>query len=354
MDPEDLLHLLDDQQARRLRVIENLLRGRKTVSTLYWGQRYDLLFLLGLAKHLDRGGLDATAQALVSQKLATWTPNEQPQLRLTAKGRQRRDQVPTYQPQTRALWPQLSLAVARQRLLLSVQVVSQYAHRTARYYPLTTDLATRQAVRQWFHQAKSPDLATQIFTALTASLTQLPEATAQVLTAGFSGYQQPGLTNQQLAVDLHQTPWEIYLRHIDGVVRIAQDARQADHPLHALLAPAWQTAVTRSAQATLRAVTTTALTLDQVAVQRQIKPSTVREHLLEAAIMLPVTALPYERLLPQATRQTLLAALPAQLDDWEYTALPADLQARFDFFTFRLLAIWCDKGGAGHAGTPND
>ncbi|GEO68390.1 helix-turn-helix domain-containing protein [Levilactobacillus acidifarinae] len=354
MDPQDLLDLLDDQQARRLRVIENLLRGRKTVSTLYWGQRYDLLYLLSLDKHLARGGLDTVAQTLVSQKMATWLPAEQPQLRLTALGRKQRDQAVTFRPKTQALWPQITLGLARQRLLLSVQVVSQYAHQTARYYPLTTDLATRQAVRQWFHQVKSPELATQVFTALTASLTRLPPMTAQVVTAGFSGYQQPGLTVQQLAQDLQRTPWEVYLRHVDGVVQIAQDARQTDHPLHALLAPAWQTAVTRSAQATLRAVATTDLTLDQVAVQRHIKPSTVREHLLEAAIMLPVTAVPYDRLLPPATRQALLAVLPAQLDDWEYTALPVALQQRFDFFTFRLLAILCDKEGDHHAGTPDD
>ncbi|MDT6980549.1 helix-turn-helix domain-containing protein [Levilactobacillus zymae] len=354
MNPQDLLHLLSDRQARRLRVIENLLRGRKTVSTLYWGQRYGLLYLLSLDKQLARGDLDAVAQVLVTHKLATWTPAEQPQLRLTPLGVAQRNQAATVQPVTQAVWPQVALNLARQRLLLSVQVVSQYAHQTARYYPLTTDLATQQAVRQWFHQAKAPDLADQVLTALTGSLKRLPTVTALVTTAGFSGYQHPGLTDQQLAQQLHQTPWEIYLRHVDGVVQIAQDARQVDHPLHALLAPAWQTAVTRSAQATLTAVTTTTLTLDQVATQRQIKPSTVREHLLEAAIMLPVTALPYERLLPVKTRQALLAVLPAQLDDWEYTALPTELQQQIDFFTFRLFAILRDKEGERHGRTPHD
>lgn len=64
MDPADLLRLLSEQQDRRLRVIENLLRGRRTVSTLYWGLRYDLLPLLNLAKPLDRGALDTPAHQL--------------------------------------------------------------------------------------------------------------------------------------------------------------------------------------------------------------------------------------------------------------------------------------------------
>nr|WP_225426262.1 hypothetical protein [Levilactobacillus brevis] len=37
MEPVDLLPLLSESQPRRLRVVENLLRGRRTVSTLYWG-----------------------------------------------------------------------------------------------------------------------------------------------------------------------------------------------------------------------------------------------------------------------------------------------------------------------------
>lgn len=345
MEPQDLLWLLDQQQARRLRVIENLLRGRKTVSTLYWGHRYGLLYLLGLQKHFQRGTLDPLAQTLVTHKLAAFTTDDQPQLRLTPQGTAHRAQLTAYQPVTWQLWPQVALTMARQRLLLALQVVSQYAHQTTRYYPLTTDLSTRRAVRQWFHQMKSPQLAQQVLTALTTSLAQLPELTATVTVAGFSGYHQPGLTVQQLAQDYQQTPWMIYLRHVDGVVQIAKDARQATHPLHALLAPVWQLPVTRSAQATLAAVTTTPATLDQVALQRKIKLSTVKEHLLEAAIMLPRQAIPYDQLLPVTVRQALLAQLPAQLDAWSYTDLPQTTQEQVDFFTFRLLAIWCDKGG---------
>lgn len=345
MTPQDLLQLLSQRQVRRLRVIENLLRGRKTVSTLYWGQRYGLLYLLGLDKALQRGALDQVAQTLVTQRLAAWTQDEQPQLRLTPAGHTQQQATTYYHPQTALTWPRVDLKLVTQRLFLAVQVVSQYAHHNVQYYPLMTDLATQQAVRQWFHQIKSTALAQMVLTALTHSLTQLPELTAMVTTAGLSGYQQPGQTTAQLARTYQESAWEIYLRRVDGVIQIATDARKRDHPLHPLLAPAWQTPVTRSAQATLAAVTTTSLSLDQVAQQRHIKPSTVREHLLEAAIMLPVTAVPYDRLLPQTTRQDLLAALPGALDDWEYTALTPELQARYDFFTFRLLAIWCGKQG---------
>lgn len=345
VEPLDLIHLLSDQQPRRLRVIENLLRGRRTVSTLYWGQRYGLLYLLDLDKALDRGGLDVVARQVVAQKWATWVADEQPVLQLTAAGVRAQVAHPTYQPVTWERWSQVDLNAARQRLLLAIQVVSEYVHQTKRYYPLATDLPTRQAVRSWFYRMRRPELASTMLQALQNSLEQLPEPVAAVTTAGLTGFHQPGLTTQQLAGDLDQTAWEVYLMHVDAVVTIAAAARQPDHPLNGLLATTWTSPVTRSAQATLAAVTAGS-SLDQVAHQRKIKPSTAREHLLEAAIMLPLTAIPYQRLIPPADRTALLAALPVDLNAWEYTALSPELQHRYDFFTFRLLAIWEGKRGA--------
>lgn len=344
MEPADLLQLLSDQQARRLRVIENLLRGRRTVSTLYWGLRYDLLYLLDLNKHLPRGGLDAVAHTVVANGWAQWGSDEQPQLRLTSAGVHARDQRPYYQPGDVTAWPLLDLNVARQRLLLAIQVTSEYAHQTNRYYPLAVDQATRQTVRRWFYQVRDPALPAQVAAALTATLATLPPTVAAVTTAGLTGYQQPGQTTQQLADQFAITSWEAYLMHVTAVVAVAQAARDPHHVLAPLLAPTWQSPVTRSAQATLATVMT-GTPLDRVAAERHIKPSTVREHLLEAAIMLPPTALPYDRLIPAAARQALLTALPQAIDEWEYTALPAELQERYDFFTFRLLAIWQHKRG---------
>ncbi|AYM03227.1 helix-turn-helix domain-containing protein [Levilactobacillus yiduensis] len=338
MDAVDLGQLLSAQQNRRIRVIENLLRGKKTVSTLYWGQRYRLLPLLNLDKHLQRGGLDDAIQELQHRGWVT-VDTEQSTLRLTGEGDQQLADQPYYRPVTTQQWVNLDLVAARQRLLLAVQVTSQFAHSTARYYPLATDQETRRAVRQWFHRLKSPTLAPQLGAALTASLQQLPNQTAGVVTDQFTGFGQPGLTSEQLAVANQWTTWEVRLMQTDGVVQIALDARQADHPLHTLLGPLWQVPISRSAQATLAAVESGG-DLARVATIRKIKLSTVREHLLEAAIMSPLQDFPYDRVLPVAVRQDLAAALQGSVDDWQYTNLPADLQAKYDFFYFRLFAIW--------------
>jgi uncharacterized protein YpbB len=334
----DLGQLLSAQQDRRIRVIENLLRGKKTVSTLYWGQRYRLLPLLNLDKHLQRGGLDDAIQELQHRGWAT-VDGDQATVRLTAAGEQQLAQRAYYRPVTTDQWVNLDLVAARQRLLLAVQVTSQFAHSTARYYPLATDQETRRAVRQWFHRRKSPTLAPQLGAALTHSLQQLPGQTAGVVTDQFTGFGQPGLTSEQVAAAHQWTVWEVHLMQIDGVVQIAQDARQTDHPLHDLLGPLWQVPISRSAQATLTAVEAGG-DLTRVAAIRKIKLSTVREHLLEAAIMLPLRDFPYERVLPPQVRQDFAAVLAGSVDDWQYTNLPEDLQTRYDFFYFRLFAIW--------------
>lgn len=338
MEASDLGQLLSAKQDRRIRVIENLLRGKKTVSTLYWGQRYHLLPLLNLDKQLDRGGLDNAVQELQRRHWLT-VDTEQKTLRLTDQGAQALAETPTYQPQTVDNWVNLDIMAARQRLLLAVQVASQYAHSTARYYPLATDQETRQHVRQWFHSAKGPALAPALAQALVASLAQLPASTADIMTDQFTGFGQPGLTLEQLALAHQTTLWQVRLRQFDGVTQIARDARHPEHPLHDLLAPLWRIPVSSSAQATLAAVSAGG-DLQQVANRRQIKLSTVREHLLEAAIMLPLTDFPYDSVLPQSVRTDFQAAVQGNLDDWQYSALPQAMQDRYDFFYFRLYAIW--------------
>ncbi|MFC6260307.1 helix-turn-helix domain-containing protein [Levilactobacillus fujinensis] len=352
MEAMDLLQVLDHQQPRRLRVIENLLRGRRTVSTLYWGQRYHLLPLLDADKHLDRGALTVPAQQLVAANLVT-LDSEEDQLLLTPAGQQRQSQVATYyRPQTSGDWLSLDLGAVRQRTLLAVQVTSQYAHSTSRYYPLTTDLATRRIIRQWFHRLKGPQLAETLSVALIQSLQQLPVQTAEAMTDLLTGYQHPGLTVDQVASKQQQTAWEIRLRQRDGLTQIARDARRADHPFHSLLQSLWRSPVTRSAQATLYAVEQGG-SLEQVAAQRHVKTNTVKEHLLEAAILSPVAVFPYDQLLPESVRADFATVLNADIDSWQFAQLPEALRARYDFFYFRLYAIWRGRGMMADGTTHN-
>lgn len=350
MEAVDLLQVLDQKQPRRLRVIENLLRGRRTVSTLYWGQRYHLLPLLDADKHLDRGALTAPAQQLVANGLVT-LDSEEDQLLLTPAGQQRQSAA-YYQPQTSDDWLNLDLGAARQRILLAVQVTSQYAHSTNRYYPLATDLATRRVIRPWFHRMKGPQLAETLAAAMIHSLQQLPIQTAEVMTDLLTGYEHPGLTIDQVASEQQQTAWEIQLRQRDGMTQIARDARQSEHPLHSLLQPLWRSPVTRSAQATLYAVERGG-SLEQVAVQRHVKANTVKEHLLEAAILSPMAVFPYDQILPEHVRADFTAALNGDIDSWQFAQLPEALRTRYDFFYFRLYAIWRGRGMTDDGATDN-
>ncbi len=346
MEAADLLALLDQQQFRRLRVIENLLREKKTVSTLYWGLRYRLLYLIALDKKMARGALDAPAQSLIKRGWAE-TGETPDQVRLTAAGATEQA-AHTEHPQTWADWGMLDLLAARKRLLLAVQVVSQYAHSAKRYYPLATDLETRRAVRNWFHQSKNSQFPEQLFDALKSSLEKLPPVTAGVVTDLFTGYGQPGLTADQLALSQERTAWTVALMQFDGVMQIAQDARNPEHPLGPLFRSLWQSPVTRSAQQTLAAVSQ-GRSVEQIASVRRIKPGTAREHLLEAAILLPLAQFPYDWLLTPAMRTAFATQLTGPIDAWQYTALPQELQDRYTFFDFRLYAIWCDKRGVGDA-----
>ncbi len=64
MDAAQLIIFLSPTAPRRLRVIENILVGKRTVSTLYWGMRYHQLSWLGYEKRLTRKVMDQTVLEL--------------------------------------------------------------------------------------------------------------------------------------------------------------------------------------------------------------------------------------------------------------------------------------------------
>ena len=64
-----ILRFFSYHQPRRIRVIENLLTNRLTVSNLFWGQQYGLLQWLGADRQLQRSEYDAVIKSAPFLKL---------------------------------------------------------------------------------------------------------------------------------------------------------------------------------------------------------------------------------------------------------------------------------------------
>ena len=153
MDEFRLLSFLSDQQPRRKRVVENILKGRRTVSTLFWGMRYGILDWLGYEKKLQRDTYDSVFDQLIQEQLVEAVDQ---QFRLTEFGTARLNQLAKthYQPQNLAVGQFYDSQLFQERLLLIIQVVSEYSFDNRQYYPQLASQANLQFAREWFRWFK--------------------------------------------------------------------------------------------------------------------------------------------------------------------------------------------------------
>ncbi|BDZ30972.1 helix-turn-helix domain-containing protein [Lactiplantibacillus sp. WILCCON 0030] len=335
----DYLLLLFTTAPRRPKALANVLRGKRTVSTLFAG------LTTGTLAYLDswHGVALPTFEAATAQLVADgWLVAAQPgYLQLTAAGVERQKQLAQtlYLP---TAWVQFQQADVRQFTAVSqlaLQVVSEAVHQQRRYYPITTDRTIQRQVKHWFRQWQSPTLGTQIYADLVTFLkTQSPQAAA-VFSQSLTGFAFPGQTDQQLAGQFERSPVEILVMRKDLSCHwVAWLKQTPTSPIAALLQPMLKVnPVSSSAWQTYQDYQS-GQNLAQIAQARQLKLSTVREHLLEVAILWP--EFPVAELLTSA-RITALAAIFADnavIETWQYKTVQAVLPD-LDFFWFRLYQI---------------
>ena len=336
-----LLQLLSDDQPRRIRVIENLLVGKRTVSTLYWGLRYDLLAWFGFEKHLARRDVTNTLNQLIAAGFATVT-NLVAQLTPAGAIQKHQLAMTTYQPVALPNWLTVARPEAWQGLQLAVQVVSEFQAANRQYYPLQVAFETRQTVKHWFLTYRQPTLAKQVRDELGQFLSTIPEPLADLWASLLVGHQTPGKTVEQLCELTHRSVLELTVIQDDimtQLVLVTQEAPTLFPVLHELL-HAWQVSpISPSATQTL-ANYQAGTPLSTIIAHRRLKPSTVHEHLLEAAIFLPVQQFPYAKLLPSDLQRILGQRLTGSIDDWMFDRV-SDL--KIEFWQFRLYEIMRSK-----------
>ena len=336
----DYVLLLFSTTPRRAKGLFNVLRGRRTVSTLFAGLTAGYLDLLDSCHEVPLEDFMAATAALTENGQLTSTAPGCWQLTQAGEHRQAKLRQTLYMPQNFEVFQTTDVRRFRIVSQLALQVVSELVHHDRHYYPVTTDPGIQAQVKQWLRQQSKVELGEQIHAALTAFLTSLadPELPT-VFVQGITGYQEPGLTNEQLAAQLGRQPWEASLMHTDVICQwIAWIQRHPRDPFSQLLSVLTQaSAISQSAEQTYQAFLKTQQ-LAAIAQTRHLKMSTVREHLLEVAIWSP--DFPFEMVLNHEITQQLATIFAAQPDivNWSFQEAQAALPT-LDFFEFRLFQI---------------
>lgn len=331
-----LLVLFDQQQWRRPLALKALLKGRRTVSNLYAGLDYGLLSLYQLLPHLPAKKFEQALQQLIAAGLLT---QQGRQARLTVAGQKAKIAASQqlFLPQHYA---GLKFQNSREfvaRLLLATQAVSELIRHNRHYFPLAVNWATQQAVKNWLQQQNAQTIASKLQREWQLLLTALPQWQADYYSQFLLGHQvQPASTQQADQWFAWSSLTGVCVRQ-DTTHWLLQQITQfpARFPL---LASLWQPLATgplgASAAQTV-VLCQQGLSLTAISQQRRVKQNTLKEHLLEAAILLP--DFPFDHYLTAQTQQQLAMVFADQpVATWQFSQLAA---TDLSFFDYRLFQI---------------
>ncbi|WP_267201856.1 helix-turn-helix domain-containing protein [Limosilactobacillus kribbianus] len=326
------------QQPRRIRVVENLLTSRRTVANLFWGQQYHLLPWLGAARGLTRADYDAALTALADAGLIKL---DEQTAELTSAGVAAQEAL-LYQPTFLDWYWLANTNQLTQRFTLGMQVVAELAYHNSRYAPVNVSYRHLMAVKQWFRyeHARRDNLVKAVYDDLKQLGTGLASADprlAAAMTLTMVGHHLPALTTDQLTTTLKLAPADTPVLIHDLHLGIAAYSSHTNGPLHDLLEPLLASGpLSRSAENTLRYYQS-GQPLELIARRRHLKLSTIREHLLEVAILCP-DRLNWNQLLPAEKEAALARQYPGDnVADWHFQADAQDEGAAF--FEYRLFQI---------------
>lgn len=342
MDLATILILFSSSsQWRRSKAIKNILIGRRTVSNLYWALQYGLLEDFGSLHGALPDNIDQAVTKLKQTELVK--ADSELQILLTEKGSD-------YQSKLLASLPELTLFAwsARydvfrfsKRLNLAIQIVSEYSYSNNHYYPQTIGLLDSQLIKKWFIQNKADHLPVYLYSMLNHFLEKLSrDEFAEIFTQNLSGHHLSGQTDAQIGQTQGKSPTVISLTKLLLYTQLLTELlSKPNSKLQPLTQGLARPVISNSAAETFTMFCHyPGLTIAKIAQKRHIKLTTAYEHLLEAAIVLPQSDIPFQRLLNPKLEQKLSAIQPNDLGEWPFRVASEQVD-KLDFFNFRLFQI---------------
>lgn len=334
-----LLRFFSYHQPRRIRVIENTLRNRRTVTNLFWARQYGILEWLGAYRTLSRNQYNQQIQQLINDKLLLI--DEKDIATLTEKGAAILAKNKQYEPSFYEWYWLVNTHQVMQRLLLAMQVVSEYSYHQNKYVPLVVPYREMMAVKYWFRQNYHRDMITELYSelhrfggALASENTLLADDFFNALV----GHDSPGKTMMQASEEYGFDFDDVqFLRH-DELLAISAYARQFPGLLQQLLQPIInKDPLSKSAAITFN-MYQRGKNIQNIARERHLKENTIREHLLETAILVP-NKVDWESLLPAEIRKQLGEVYHGQPETWHFNE-----EANNSFYEYRLYQLYQGVG----------
>ena len=302
------LSLFSQVQSKKKSTIYHILNGKKTASILYSTEKYQLTYYFSLFPKLDRVQFNKSIEKMVHLNYLLLSEQKDSYF-LSEEGKNTGSLFFSnhyYPKQLNFLQDGLALINFWRTLQLITQVLSEIRYKNKNYIPIEKDLGKQLWLKQWLKKKKisKQQLAMEFGQEWILILRDLPLLNAEIIAANLSGHENTGKTQKQLAETFKKESVEIHLIVLDSLALIGQiiDKNTLNVPLFRCIYKEMHLTyegTTKSARLTKQYLLD-GYSLEEAANYRQLKSSTVNEHIIEISIMDPLfdltTVVPSDKL----------------------------------------------------------
>lgn len=285
-----ILHCLHKVNSERtIYSIFHLLTGKKSSQTIQDGHLYDMLTFFKVLPRLKRQQYDLLIEQLKKQQYIHF-PESNLHAVVSNQGQEayiaffQKHPFPTFiqgwkfQDASIQMW---------KRLTLLIQAISHFNYSSTRYYPIQRDPDTATWVKQYILRHKNiSQLKEQLYNELFYIFSNDFPEEPNFIIERFSGYEKIGLTGSQIAEKYTINEIEAYFRYLNCLHYIVE--KVASHKdqfsvLFSLIQDVFkQVPFTQSTLYTYNLLHQN-YSIDEIARIRQLKVSTIEDHIIEIA-----------------------------------------------------------------------
>lgn len=331
MEPSFILALFQHGYKVRTSTLYHLLRGKRTSSVLIYGFLYENLRFFQLFPMLPETQFNRIVADLIKQNLLCQTAEGEVQI--TDKGMQ----IATNDTEHYYRIDNYRFGKTDDRmwrlLQFTVQVISNLSYGNKHYIPLEHSPVFQKQVKQYIKSMPKARLIQTVKEEWNSLFSLLPKDEANFFAQQFSGYQIIGKTSFQLmAAD---TPFKRFLNKKEKLHHLIHTILLMPNNsfLKMLILPLIKQNENQSMSKTVLYLEKK-ISIEGMALQRQVKLSTIKDHLMEVAL---TQDFPFEQFISPTT-YFCLDDYSKPYQEWTYQSVKQTNPA-LDYFEFRLYQI---------------
>lgn len=275
---------------RTVNSIYHLLTGKQSIQTIQDAHLFHLEVFFSLYKSLRLSEFNEQLSILINQNYIQQSDSNRYELTVRGKAFLEASNIENYYWNGMA-YRQVDDEFSK-RLLLMIQVWTNRQAKINKYIPIIDDWSTTNWAKQFYRQEgrKVTALLQQVYESLVVIFSKLDPIYPQIFIKQITTASSIGLTYEQLAEHFQQSPTTIFLlekNYIHFMLKIVRESEGEHELLKKMIVDLNEQeqthTVTTSAQATKRLVEN-GLTLEEIAFKRQLKMTTIYDHIVEIAL----------------------------------------------------------------------